>query len=187
MHQINGARAIPVRLNLELLDQASAALVRLASVYGKPLPGGRSSIGAHMRHVVDHYDCLLLGVASGRVDYYTRNRDSALESDTSRVTEAFERIQDALTDPGFPSLDKPLKVSTGGPEGADGEAGWASSSVRRELAFVLSHTLHHLAMIRGMAMELGVDLGPALGVAHSTLKHRGTSPDRSPSAASESS
>ena len=172
MDQKDVKQAVPLRLNLDLLEQASAAAMDLASVYEKPLAGGRSSIGTHMRHVVDHYDCLISGLADGRIDYYTRNRDHLLESDSRRVVSAFERIRDALQDANFPSLDTPLKVGTGGPDQEDGEPGWATSSVRRELAFVLSHTLHHLAMIRGMALELGVDLGGQVGVAHSTLKHR---------------
>ncbi|MGI9627955.1 MAG: DinB family protein [Longimicrobiales bacterium] len=172
MDQRDVTQAVPLRLNLDLLEQAAAAAKDLASIYETPLPGGRSSIGTHMRHVVDHYDCLLSGLAEGRIDYYTRNRDSLLESDSRRVVSAFERIRDTLADVNFPSLDTPLEVGTGGPDQEDGERGWAPSSVRRELAFVLSHTLHHLAMIRGMALELGVDLGGQVGVAHSTLKHR---------------
>ena len=118
--------------------------------------------------MIDHYDCFFGGLETGRVDYYSRKRDPQVESDPSRAVEALRRVQaQVLTTQG--RLDDPLEVDTGGPDSGDGQAGWAASSVRRELAFVLSHTLHHLAQIRGMAIELGIELGEDFGVAHSTL------------------
>jgi len=161
----------PIRLNLAQLDRAAEAASELASRYNRPLSGGRSPVGAHFRHVIDHYDCFFEGVETGRVDYYTRKRDPAIQSDPSLAVEAMRRIQTRIRALSG-HLDATIQVDTGGPDGGDGQAGWAVSSVRRELAFVLSHTLHHLAQIRGMALELGVELGEDVGVAHSTLGTR---------------
>ena len=39
-----------------------------------------SSLGAHTRHILDHYLMLLAGAAAGEVDYDRRNRDPEIET-----------------------------------------------------------------------------------------------------------
>ena len=39
-----------------------------------------SSIGAHYRHIVDHFLCLLDGIRTGQIDYDQRRRSPELES-----------------------------------------------------------------------------------------------------------
>ena len=46
------------------------------------------------------------------------------------------------------------------------------TSPGRELAFVLSHTVHHNALIRVMVKLLGADVPADFGYAPSTLAHR---------------
>jgi hypothetical protein len=43
--------------------------------------------------------------------------------------------------------------------------------VGRELAFVLSHTVHHNALIAVMALTLGVSIPDRFGYAPSTIAH----------------
>lgn len=158
----------PIRLNLELIDQAKGVVSAFGTRYAtRPAPG-ESAAGTHFRHVVDHYQALLSGLASGRVDYYARARDPVLENDPEAMEEALSVLQseiEALTG----RVDEAIHVDTGGPDRGDGDAGWAPSSVRRELAFVLSHTLHHLATIAAIARTLDVALEGPVGMAHSTL------------------
>ncbi len=165
------AQSIPIRLNVELIQQAKEVVARLGTQYGKPPAPGRSAAGAHCRHIVDHYQAFLAGVESGRVDYYTRARDPELEASPDRITSTLSAIQETLRGLG-PDLDKPLLVDTGGAAHEGGEARWAASSVRRELAFVLSHTLHHMATIASVARTLGVDLDASVGLAHSTVAYQ---------------
>ena len=48
---------------------------------------------------------------------------------------------------------------------------WSGSTVRRELDFLLSHTVHHYALI-AMSLRLrGLPVPAELGVAPSTLEH----------------
>ena len=173
----------PVRLNTELLDQARAVAAAFGDRYATPPAPGQSAAGTHFRHVVDHYRAVLAGTASGRVDYYSRARDPLLETDPVAMAEALSAIQAEIVSL-TGRLDESLLVDTGGPDGGDGEAGWAGSSIRRELAFVLSHTLHHLATIAAIARTLEVPLDGPVGVAHSTLArqaapaaHAGTKAD----------
>lgn len=48
---------------------------------------------------------------------------------------------------------------------------WSISSLKRELQFLLSHTIHHYSLI-ALALRLqGFEPGAAFGVAPSTLKN----------------
>ena len=46
----------------------------------------------------------------------------------------------------------------------------AVSSVARELQFLVSHTVHHDALIAAAARHLGVDVDSCYGIAPSTLR-----------------
>lgn len=48
---------------------------------------------------------------------------------------------------------------------------WHTSSVGRELQFLVNHTVHHFAMIRGICQRAGNELDPDFGMALSTLRH----------------
>ena len=172
MEEIPPTAATVLRLNLALLDQAEAAIRALSDHYRTPPSPDQSPVGAHVRHVIDHYSSFFLGIESGKVDYYTRERDPRLEADPDAAVEALRTVKERLSR-SSDLLGRPLAVDTGGPEHEGGEARWAPSSVQREMAFVLSHTLHHMAIIRMAAHQLGVELHGDLGVAHSTLAHKG--------------
>lgn len=158
----------PIQLNLDLIDQARAVTSAFGERYATPPRPGESAAGTHFRHVVDHYRALLSGLESGRVDYYTRARDPVLEQDPKAMAEALAAVRGGV-EASVHRVDESLLVDTGGPNQADGEARWATSSLRRELAFVLSHTLHHLATIAAIAQTLDVALEGPVGIAHSTL------------------
>ena len=54
------------------------------------------------------------------------------------------------------------------PPGADA---WTRSSLRRELVVLLSHTVHHHALVRERLLARGCDPGRGLGLAPSTREH----------------
>ena len=47
-----------------------------------------------------------------------------------------------------------------------------SSSLGRELEFVISHTIHHHALIKERLQHLGIEFDETFGVAPSTLEYR---------------
>ena len=52
------------------------------------------------------------------------------------------------------------------------EIEWQPSTTGRELQFLVSHTVHHFAMIGGICRALEVEMEENFGVAPSTLRHR---------------
>ncbi len=135
-----------------------------------PEPLASSGIGPHVRHGLDACLRLLEGLESGRVDYDRRAREARIEVDAAwavrRIRETILRLR---------SLDaretaRPLFVRMDVPENTPERAGWQRSSFGRELAFVLSHTIHHYALIAMIMRHHGVEPPADFGVAPSTLR-----------------
>ncbi len=131
-------------------------------------PAYESSIGAHLRHNIDHYHSFIEGIGDGKIDYDHRNRDKRLETDVSVSLAVLESVVANLSGLTADSLDASLLVRMD----CGGDSAWSHSSPRRELQFLLSHTVHHYAII-GMICRLnGHQPNSEFGVAPSTLKYR---------------
>lgn len=126
-----------------------------------------AGIGAHVRHVLDHYDALLRGVQTGVVDYDARARCPETETDAETALDRIAFARQALRALADQAGELPLSVcldcGTGGTRPAP-------STLARELQFLVSHTVHHDALIAAAARALGVATAAGFGVAPSTLK-----------------
>lgn len=131
----------------------------LPSVFG-------NSIGVHIRHNLDHYACFLAGLPSGRIDYTARQRNTRIETKRTDALAEFARVGRA-----FETLDMTggvLRVrSESNPDNA-----LTSSSMARELEFLMSHTVHHYAIVAILCRLQGIAVDDGFGVAPSTLRHR---------------
>ena len=163
-----------VACNCTLLQQGSEALASGDGILYQPDPvtGQRPSIGAHFRHVLDHYFAFLQGLTPGRIDYDQRERDPEIEADLQVARAAARRIEAALRELPAATLQSPILVNVAIATESHGEQIWEPSTVQRELAFLLSHTVHHYALIGLHARRHGIDLGEDFGVAPSTLEYR---------------
>ena len=138
-----------------------------ASCYG-------STIGGHVRHNLDHFLCLEQGLKSGSVDYDARERDEFLETDPKYAASQMEELVEFLASLASEDLDHPLKVKMDSGAHNDDEEQWSNSSLRRELQFLISHTIHHYALIATLCAREGLELPADFGVAPSTLRFRNT-------------
>ena len=158
--------------NCEVLLSGIAVLQTLplkvyTSVDARCLGG---SIGGHVRHCIEFYQCFLAGLDNGLVDYDARARDLHLETDpifacetlrqTGRLLQRAAATQD---------LNRTLNVIENH-EGSTTE--WSASSVSRELRSLLSHTIHHYALIAILTRLHGLQTPEGFGIAPSTLRHR---------------
>ena len=138
-----------------LLLRASALSRKLepGRLAWKPDGLGFGAIGAQFRHIVAYYGCFLRGVEARRIDYDDRARDLDWEHDPVSVAEEIERIAESLD--AIESYDdhEPLEVLMDEP-GAPATA-WTRSSLGRELRFLASHAIHHLALIELMLAAQG--------------------------------
>ena len=138
------------------------------------VPGGRfrGGVGSQFRHCIDFYECFLRGLEEGRIDYTARRREAGLEHDreaaAARLDDLAERLAALRLDP----VSRVLQVRAEDP--VPGTSEWCGSTLHRELQFLLSHTVHHYALIVALLASLGYELDAGLaefGVAPSTLAH----------------
>ncbi|MDQ7087907.1 MAG: hypothetical protein Q9Q13_08655 [Acidobacteriota bacterium] len=166
----------PACQSIFFLRQGRALLEGLSGeLYRRPLLGGPSgSVGGQFRHCIDYYRCLLRDLDSGRIDYDRRQRDPALENEPAAAIAALRALEDELAaiDAGPVRHRLEVKADRYG-DGAELRGEWILSSLEREMLFLLSHTVHHFALIALMLRQLGVEVDRAFGVAPSTLQHWG--------------
>jgi len=154
--------------NCAVLAQGIDALDR----HGEALFRAPASIGAQFRHIVDHYRCFLRGLPSGRIDYDARDRDPLLENDPAQTRAALAEVSRELSELEPVQRDHRILVHVATTADEDSAADWASSTVKRELVFLQSHTVHHFALIALLARTALIELAEDFGVAPSTLAHR---------------
>ncbi|MDA8018674.1 MAG: hypothetical protein MPN21_14630 [Thermoanaerobaculia bacterium] len=163
--------------NIHFLRQAMDLVERIGSSYAEPGPYGQASAGAHMRHVLDCYHCFLRGLGDEyQVNYDARDRDRRIETDGEYASAVILRIVDSLESLRPEDLEHKLKVQVDAAAWKQSDELWSDSSVGRELQFLLSHTVHHFALMAMILRALGTDPGEEFGVAPSTLEHRRTAP-----------
>jgi len=154
---------------VRVLEQGHALLECLddwlyARVEGLPVQSGA---GSHIRHCLDFYQSLLEGVWTGRVNYNRRGRDALVARDRACALARIEIVVEELRALADLPGDTPLLVS---PEDADADT-WCASTLARELEFLLSHTVHHYALVALILRLQGFEPGEEFGVAPSTLAH----------------
>lgn len=164
--------------NLFYLAQAEQLLAQLDDTqYTCPAPSFyHSTIGGHLRHCLDHYDSFLNGLSAAKIDYDQRMRLPQLETETAcsaaKTQEIRERLSAAIQD--SPPIGLLVKMDCGNNEDEVNETEWQPSTLGRELQFLVSHTVHHFAMIGGICRSLDIETASDFGVAPSTLRHRAT-------------
>lgn len=159
--------------NLIVLQQAVEVLRRLDdetyATGGAAPADGLSPVGVHFRHVFDHYRAFLAGLAGDAIDYDNRQRQTPVEQDRRL---AIATALGFATDLGRLPLglgDRPIRISVRSVANHAAEADWSQSSVKRELQFLVSHTVHHYALIKELLRRAGFDPGEDFGVAPSTI------------------
>lgn len=155
----------------DVLQQGIDLLCELDDeTYAEVDPALGVALGPHVRHVLDFLDGFLDGLPAAQVDYDRRDRDVRCERERavalSRLGEVQRRLQH------LPPLDQSLRVRADVPEGAPRQAGWSGSTIRRELGFLVSHTVHHYALVGLLLRARGILVEPTFGVAPSTLTYR---------------
>lgn len=128
-----------------------------------------STAGGHFRHVIEHFQALLdYRRTDGSVSYEGRPRDTQIETDAERARSALTAIEAILREHIDQRLpDAELLIAS---ETAPGRH--FRSSLSRELEFLLSHTVHHYALLKVIAAHHDVETPTDFGMAPSTLKHR---------------
>lgn len=124
-----------------------------------------ATIGQHFRHIIEFYNCIQNGHNQNFVCYDDRKRDELIETEQeyaiNKIHEAIFFLNSIKKDKSIDmhvnySVDKNEKITV-------------STSLFRELAYALDHTIHHLAIVKIALQEEEIELSNDFGVAPSTL------------------
>jgi hypothetical protein len=129
-----------------------------------------SSLGAHYRHVLEHFVCLLEGLETGQINYDQRRRNREIENSSLEAHFATEELIRRFRNLPVSELDRECTVVYSVGYG-DSTALAVDSNVAREVMFCVGHAIHHYAILKLVVAALAVQLPYEFGVAPSTLKH----------------
>jgi uncharacterized damage-inducible protein DinB len=129
------------------------------------------SIGQHVRHVLEFYQCLFKGEQSKEVNYDTRQRDLKLETDIHFAKKVIDEIINALLEVknDFPVIFVADYATIDGQKSEK-----IQSSFYRELAYNIEHSVHHQALIKVAITEMKLKdlVKDTFGFAPSTIRHQ---------------
>ncbi len=133
-----------------------------------------ATIGGHVRHSIDHLAALADGIATGVVAYDRRARGTPVETDRNAAAIELARLATAFESLGEVDPAHPLTIEVMATRSGTFQA--VTSTLARELAFVLSHTVHHQATLRGMVVACGVTVPENFGFANATIAQKDAGP-----------
>ena len=131
-------------------------------------PNFISSPGAHIRHIIEHYQAIISGFESKLIDYDDRNRGGQIESSPQLALQILTEIAHWIKNLLKSDLEQIITLSTA-ISVTNKTVQHVQTSVARELVFAGSHAVHHYAMIAQIASTQNVSLPQSFGLAPSTL------------------
>jgi hypothetical protein len=156
--------------NLALLQQGAALILHLEDRFYSDAPDHlhNASVGAHVRHCLDFYQCLLDGVEGGTVDHTRRTREARVEQNRFVAIEIIRSVSWRLAKLG---QNKAVAEGVLALRVDHDEDLLVPTTVARELEAAASHTIHHFAVIAVVLRAQGIEIADDFGVAPSTLRH----------------
>lgn len=153
---------------IRLLDQLRSFVVLLPPLVYRARPADRlsGSVGEHVRHCLDHVRTLASVRFVDDLSYDHRSRGTAVEADPEAAVHEIDRLISDIDCLAARPLGRPVRVFS--LLDGDGTVVAARSTVARELAFVVQHTLHHYAIIALLLDRLGLEAPDGFGLAPST-------------------
>ncbi|MDG1729589.1 MAG: hypothetical protein P8K68_07195 [Algibacter sp.] len=115
-----------------------------------------SSIGTHIRHILDFYDCIFTKDSENRVDLTARSRNKDIESDCGCAQDYLNLIIGRLDSASFDINGSVLVIDDLGL--GKTEIPYTYGSL---LAQANSHTIHHYAIINYIFDSLSIDINDA--------------------------
>ena len=130
-----------------------------------------SSIGSHIRHILDFYNCIFSVDASHKIDLTARSRDKSVEADCDCAKHYLEQTVEKLKR--MAHLDMNATVV------ATDDLGLGKTDITYTYAALLaqanSHTIHHYAIINFIFDTLGIVIDdPEFGYNPTTPKQVST-------------
>jgi len=113
-----------------------------------------SSIGGHIRHILDIFDCIFVGLESREINLTSRKRNELAETKTAVALAYFDKVLSNLKSLEQTDLDQIMEVSD--------DLGKGIVVQKYTLGSILiqahSHAIHHFASLGFIICQLGIEL-----------------------------
>ena len=155
---------------LEILEQAQQYLSTVSkSDYTRIMsPNFISSSGAHIRHIIDHYLAIKIGMAAKNIDYDIRHRGNNIEQCPQIANKTIDDIKlwiKTITENDFNQLfTLSTEISV-----KNKKVKAVKTTLARELIFAGSHAVHHYAMITQISFAQKKHVDSSFGIAPATI------------------
>ena len=158
------------RTTADILAQLKNVVNELGNeAYSKSLPVlSGNTVGKHVRHIVEFFECMLKGMQTEIIDYDNRQRNLLLETDTAYAAQKLDELTVFIA--GIKE-NQPLEMAF---SYAENETTIINTLLYREMAYNIEHTIHHMAIIKiAIAQEFSyIHLPANFGVAYSTVQYQ---------------
>lgn len=113
-----------------------------------------SSIGGHVRHILDVFDCIFEGIEAGEINLIDRKRNTTVENYTKEGIQYFNTIITKLNEMEETDFTQIISVTD--------DLGLGKVTVNYTLSGILiqahSHAIHHFASVGYVISQLGIQL-----------------------------
>lgn len=139
----------------------------------KPEVLSGATIGQHIRHILEFYLLLISGSLKEKISYDNRERNLELEINPEKALDTIEKL--------IPDINQIVEnnhILFKADFTISGvEENIIKSSVARELAYCIEHSIHHQAIIKAGLIALGLQhlTNKYFGIAYSTIRYRNNS------------
>ncbi len=154
---------------LRILDELEQTVERITKEdFSRPSEAlNGATLGQHVRHTIEFFQCLQKGLHAGCVNYDNRVRDWQIENDRSVALRAIGSLREFVDKN---TEDRPLSLEICFELRGEDKL-IIGTTFYRELAYNIEHAIHHMAIIRPGMSEV-VTLPENYGTAASTVRYR---------------
>ncbi len=156
--------------NIEVLRQLEELISCAEPCYVRQSDSAHAGIGEHVRHVLDHYRALQIGLPTQHVDYNFRTRQSLEETQPDVARKNIATLIGWLNQIEFSTEINLTVVSEINLHHS--ESTKLSSNVERELLYLINHSIHHMAYASLLASTQGVSVPSHIGLAPGTATYQ---------------
>lgn len=130
----------------------------------------QASIGQHVRHIIEFYQCLFKAEQTKEVNYDLRQRDLKLETNIDFASETIGDLLHTLS-----KVKQDFSITLMADYSTSDEQAPLSiqTTFYRELAYNREHSIHHQALIKVAITEMNLTalIADSFGYAPSTLRY----------------
>lgn len=173
-----------------LVEQRKVIVQLSDEQYAFHCPVFQSSIGGHLRHIIDHLDPILRvwkcpnlePTGLDEIHYDIRSRNTTLERERGEAVNALDRLVLELSEMRTQPLESPIRTffileassSSSSIKHCPEEEDVFQSTIGREVQFAVHHAIHHQAFMKQLVMANfpSILLDPSFGKAPSTINFK---------------